>query len=103
MGKFKLCPDPTFKAKVGIHVPGEKAVEIEFTFKHRAREELQKFIAESAERGDVDTVMEMATAWELTDAFTADNVAMLTANYIASPRAIFDTYVDELTKARAKN
>lgn len=103
MAKLKLQPDPTFKAKVAIPVAGSSTVDVEFTFRHRARDELQTFIESSAEREDADTIMEMASAWELSDAFTRENVDLLVQNYIASGRAVFEKYVDELVKARAKN
>lgn len=103
MAKLKLQPEPTFKAKVAIPVAGADGVDVEFTFRHRTREELQKFISASGDREDVDTILEMASGWELSDAFTKDNLGLLVQNYIAAPRAVFDKYVDELVKARAKN
>lgn len=103
MAKLKLQPDPTFRAKVGIPVAGGDAVEVEFTFKHRTREGLDKFIAEAKDMPDPDAIMAMASAWELEDAFTKDNVTQLAQNYIGAPRAIFDKYVDELVNARLGN
>lgn len=103
MAKLKLKADPTFKAKVAIPVAGAEPAEVEFTFKHRTREDLEAFIQASAARSDADTVMEMASGWELADAFTKENVELLAANYIAAPRAVFDKYVEELVKARLGN
>ncbi len=103
MSKLKLQPDPTFKALVAISMAGAKPVEVEFTFKHRTRTELQKFIEASSERQDADTIMEAATAWELTDAFTKENVELLVENYIAAPRKVFETYLAQLVEGRAKN
>ncbi|MGH8430341.1 MAG: phage tail assembly chaperone [Solimonas sp.] len=104
MAKLKLNPDPTFKAKVRISVAGaDEPVEVEFTFKHRTKDELQKFIEASASREDADNVLEMASGWELADAFTREAVDVLAQNYITAPRAIFDRYIDELVKAREKN
>lgn len=103
MSKLKLNPDPTFKAKVGIPVAGSADVSVEFTFKHRTRDELRAFIEASGSRPDEDTILEMASGWELADAFTRENVALLVQNYIASGRAVFDKYVDELAKAKEKN
>jgi hypothetical protein len=103
MAKLKLQPDPTFRAKVGIAVPGAAAVEVEFTFKYRNRDEVQAFIDASKERDNVATILEMCTGWELTDPFTAENIATLVLNYIAAPEAIFIQYLDELTRAARKN
>jgi hypothetical protein len=103
MAKFKLQPDPTFKAKVAIQVAGGKPVEVEFTFRHRSREDLEKFIQASTERPDPQTILEMASGWELSDAFTQENLELLSQNYIGASRAIFDKYIEEHTKARLGN
>lgn len=103
MAKLKLQPNPTFTAKVAIHVPGEEPAEVEFTFKHRNREELKSFAAGMKDREDVDIIMDMASGWELADAFTKDAVALLVANYFAAPDAIFQAYLQELTRAKEKN
>jgi Phage tail assembly chaperone len=104
MAKLKLQPKPEFKASVSIPVAGEaEALSLEFTFKHRTREELEKFITASVNRTDPETILEMASGWELADAFTAENLALLAQNYIAAPKLIFDKYIDELVKARLGN
>src|SRR5512146_384832 len=101
--KLKLNPDPTFKAKVAIPVAGSSDVSVEFTFKHRTRDELRSFIEASGDRADEDTILEMAAGWELTDAFTRENISLLVQNYIAASRAVFDKYINELAKAREGN
>lgn len=103
MAKLKLQPEPTFKAKVGIPVPGGAPVSVEFTFIWRNREDLQKFIAAGAEQPDTETILQMCSGWESTDPFTRESIDILVANYIPAPQAIFDTYIDEHTKARTKN
>jgi hypothetical protein len=103
MAKLKLQPDPTFKATVLIPAAGMPDVSLEFTFKHRTRDQLRKFVEESAERDDADTILDMATAWELADAFDKENVSLLVQNYTAAARAVFDKYLDELARARVKN
>lgn len=103
MGKLSLQPNPTFHAEVVISPAGGPDVKIDFTFKHRTRAELDAFVAASANRPDADSILEMCTAWELTDPFTRESLELLTQNYISASRAIFDTYVDELTKGRRKN
>lgn len=103
MAKFKLQPNPTFSATVEVPSAGEGYVPLSFTFKHRTRDELKKFIEESAGREDPLTIIEMATGWELSDAFTKENVELLCQNYAAAGRAIFDKYLDELARARLKN
>lgn len=103
MAKLKLQPDPVFKARVPISQAGGSDVFVEFTFKHRTREELQAFIDASAKRDEQDTILEAATGWELSDPFTRESLDVLVANYISAGHAIFTTYIDELTKTRIKN
>lgn len=101
--KLSLVANPTFKAKVAIPVPGDKAVDVEFTFKGRNREAFKTYIASMDGREDVDLIMDAASGWDLEDAFDRDNVEKLTQNYMGSARAIFDKYVGELTQARLGN
>lgn len=104
MAKLKLQPDPTFKAKVEMPVPGAAPVDLEFTFKYRTKSELQAFIKASVEReDDAQTILEMATGWELTDPFSRESIDMLVSNYITAPRVIFDKYVEEHMKVARKN
>jgi hypothetical protein len=104
MAKLKLQPDPTFKAKVAIQAAGEEGVDpVEFTFKHRTRDEVDEFLKASADLRDAGLIMEVAIGWELSDAFTAENINKLAQNYITAPRTIVNAYIDELVKAREKN
>ena len=101
--KLKLNPEPTFKAKVGIPVPGGKPVEVGFTFKHRTREDLLAWIEASREATDAESIMECVAAWDLDDEFTAENVARLCNNYVGAGGAIVSAYLDELRGARRGN
>jgi hypothetical protein len=98
MARLALKAAPTFKAKVGIPVAGSAPVEVEFTFKHRTKTELDEFVKSRAE-----SFMAMVEAWELTDAFTAENVEQLLESYIGAAMATFQTYLDELVQAKRKN
>lgn len=105
MTKLKLQPEPTFRGTVKIPVPGAEAQEVTFTFRHRNREELKALTDSMAkgDRTDVDQILAMATAWDLTDEFNAENVGVLVSNFYAAPRAIFYAYIEELTQAKEKN
>jgi hypothetical protein len=103
MTKLKLDPAPTFTAPVAIPVAGGGFESVKFTFKHRTRDEMQAFLKTVDELKDVEMVRAVATGWELTDDFDSENIEKLVQNYIGSPKAIFDTYLDELFKARQKN
>lgn len=103
MAKIKLEADPTFKAPVGIPVPGSSPALVEFTFKHRTRDAVLKWLEESRDASDVETVKAMATAWELDDEFNDENIAKLCNNYAGAGFAIVQAYLDELRGARSKN
>ncbi|RXZ42711.1 phage tail assembly chaperone [Crenobacter cavernae] len=100
---FSLVAAPTFKAKAAIPVPGAAPAEVEFTFKHRTREDLTEFSKGLVGREDVDVILDVASGWELTDDFGAESIKTLTQNYHGSVRAILDTYYRELTAARLGN
>jgi hypothetical protein len=104
MAKFKLQPDPTFKAKVKIPVPGvAKESEVEFTFRFRDSDELSALLARASDQHVVKTAMEMATAWELTDEFNEDNLRLLHTTYLGALNRLVECYWEEHTKALEKN
>jgi hypothetical protein len=101
--KLKLNPEPTFKAKVGIPVPGSRPVDVVFTFKHRTREEILEWIQSSRDATAAESVADAAAGWELDDEFTPENIERLCNNYPGAGLAIVQTYLDELRGARSKN
>lgn len=104
MAKFKLQPEPTFKAKVKIPVPGEaREPEVEFTFRFRDRDELQALLDRAKDQDIVQTTMEMASAWDLSDKFDEDNVRLLDKTYLGSLGRVVETYWEQHTKALEKN
>lgn len=107
MAKFKLQPEPTFKAPVEIPVPGDGLVKVNFTFKYRDRDAMKAFLAKvsdpESQMTDEELIEEMCAGWELTDPFERASIELLVKNYIRATSAIFDKYLDEHTKAREKN
>jgi hypothetical protein len=103
MAKLNLTPNPTFKAKVGIPVPGKGATDVEFTFKWRTAAEAEQWYEDTKELRDVELIPTMATAWELDEPFDEENIARLCSAYMGAAVAITRTYVAELRGARAKN
>lgn len=103
MAKLKLTPDPTFSGMVEIHVPGKEPAEIEFTFKYRDREELEAFAGSMATMSDAELILNLASAWDLADAFTKESVETLVKKYYSAPRAVYEKYLQELTGAKEKN
>lgn len=61
---LKLTPAPTFKAKVGIPIPGgDKPVQVEFEFRAMSRTELQQWFTDSRDRPDEERLPLVVTGW----------------------------------------
>jgi hypothetical protein len=103
MAKLKLKAAPTFTAKVGIPAAGGEVTQVEMTFRHRTKTELDEFIKARVGKTDVESFMEMVTGWELEDPFNAESVSTLLENSIGTAQATFFAYVDELVQAKRKN
>lgn len=115
MATLKLKANPTFHEKVGIPVHGGDPVEVDFEFKHRTRTEFSAFCKELDEKtaasntaeeivdADVWYVMQTVAGWELTDAFTAENVKTLLQNYQGAAGAIAEKYTQSLMQVRLGN
>jgi hypothetical protein len=103
MAKLQLTASPTFKANVLIPVPGKKPVPVEFSFKGRTKEQFKTFIESISDREDVDVILDIATGWELEDAFGKESVEILLQNYLGAARVIIEKYMSELTAARLGN
>lgn len=101
--KFTLAVSPTFKRDVSIPVPGDRPANINFTFKHKTRDELRDFVAGLEGREDLEVVLEVASAWGIDEAFEEDNVEILLQNYPGAALAIIDTYLKEVSGARKGN
>lgn len=107
---FRLTPNPTFTAKVFLSVPGaEKAQPVPFTFKHKGRTAMVEWLATSPGTPDADVLDKVITDWGVVDGdgqpvkYSRDALAELLENYPAARFEIFNAYVDELSKAKAKN
>lgn len=107
MAKLSLNPDPVFKAKVSIPVPGSAPVAVEFTFKYRTRTQLRKFtkaMAEADESTDeVVAFKDFVSGWELDDAFTDENIARLLDAYPGASGELVSTYLRESAGVRRGN
>ena len=103
MAKLKLDPNPTFDASVNVPVPGSDPVPVRFTFKHRSRSACMEWFKAAADKSDVDILLDVASGWELDDAFTRENVERLCDNYAGTGFAVMDVYLKELRGERVKN
>lgn len=101
--KFNLTAAPTFKAQVSIDVPGGKSASVEFTFKHRSKEQFKELMEGMEGREDLDLIKDIASGWELDEPFDVEHLTTMIQNYIGSARAIVETYMRELTGGRTKN
>lgn len=104
---FKLDPNPTFKAKVKIPVPGASSLpSIEFEFRHKTKTELKAFLEriQADPSKEVEQLEEIIVTWSGTDAeYGRDSLARLLDNYPAAGAAIAGAYVRELGDARLGN
>ena len=102
---LKLQPNPTFWAKVGVHVPGQdKPVEVEFEFAHMTRDEYAAFSERTKGQEDAEVLGVILRGWKGVDApFTAENLAKLLTQYHSAAYSIASTYGAELTRARLGN
>lgn len=101
--KFTLAPSPTFKAPVDIPVPGAEAATVEFTFKHKTRDQFAKLMEGLVDRKDEDVILEICEGWELSDEFNKKSVALMNQNYMGSARAVIEKYINELAVVKLGN
>lgn len=117
-----------FKRKVEIPMlDGGEVAEVEFHFKYRTRTEHAKLIDEHAElvkkkadirqdgdfsferfvgqslEDDADMIVQMATGWDLDDAFNKENVVELLNKYGGSGQNITAAYRSAIVEGRLGN
>lgn len=101
---LKLKANPTFKAKVGIPVPGGEAAEVEFEFKHMTRDGLNAFLEGAKDMSHEDMLNGLIVGWSGIDVpFSKEAVSDLCQNYMGAPTAIISAYGKELAAARLGN
>lgn len=103
MAKLSLEVSPTFPLTVTIPKAGAEPVMLKLTGRHRTKTQLDEFIKSRADKEDAASILDMATGWDLDDAFTLENIEMMCQNYIAAPLEIYRAYIDQLVGAKAKN
>lgn len=103
MAKLSINAAPTFKGKVSIPVAGADPVVMEFTFKHRTKDELAEFTSTRKDKTDTESVTDMIVGWEFEEEFSNAAIETMLQNYIGAAEAIFRIYLSELLQAKAKN
>lgn len=102
---FKLQPNPTFKSKVALSVPGsDKQATIEVEFKHLSRPKIKSFFEGLEGKTDAEALAEIMLGWSGPDeAYCVDALQALLDNYPASAGELFDAYRRDLMESRRKN
>lgn len=101
---FKITPNPTFKAKVSIPLPGEADAKIEIEFRHFDREGIVEIEKNTSGKRKEEVIMMIACGWSGVDAdFNSENVLTLIKNYHAAYDSIISAFWEELLQAKSKN
>jgi hypothetical protein len=106
---FNLNPSPTFTAPVPLSVPGvSQPLEVVFTFKHKTRTAMDKWVARYVSAPSVDVLGEVIAGWELkrdgeSVPYSLSALSELAESYVPALGEISDTYILELTRAKRKN
>ena len=102
---FKIKANPTFPAVVKIRQPGGESQELRVVFRHKRKDDVQKFFSDAAEqnRPDADCLLELIESWEADEKLSRDSIAELIQNYPAASLEILTAYRDELFNARLGN
>jgi hypothetical protein len=103
MAKLSVVAAPTFKAPVAIPVAGSAPVDVEFTFKHRTRDQMKEFIESREGKTDAQSLIEMAVGWDFAEPLTLESAETMLQNYLGAALPIYKKYVEELSQAKAKN
>lgn len=107
---FKLNPNPTFEAKISIVAPGGDTQELVLTFKHKTRDDLQKFnelMISLNSSGDYQKaramLFDLVDGWNVDQEFNKKNFEALLNNFARAEGLIYAKYIDELLVAREGN
>lgn len=100
---FSLTPNPTFTATVKFPVAGGDAAGLKIDYRHKTTAELDDYFKRIKKMTDLDAAMEIVADWELSEELNRENIEKLFQNYGGSARAVFQSYVSELTGARQGN
>jgi hypothetical protein len=108
---LRIVPNPSFRAKVSLSVPGADApAVIEVEFRHKGRTEFAAWWESSGGRRDEEILGDVIAGWsDVVDehgnavAYTREALALLLDRFPASAIELRDAYARELFEAREKN
>ncbi len=101
---FTLEPNPTFRAPVTVHVPGQGngAFMAEFVYLDRAAR--QAYVEALVGKSNLDALAEIVVGWDEMDVpFSRDHLEKLLNTYDTAAEGFFKAFFEELTGAAAKN
>jgi hypothetical protein len=102
---FKLTPNPTFKAKVLLSVPGqEKPIPVEVEFKHLDNDALLAYYETLTAKTNAAGLMDIIVSWSGFDAgFSSESLDTLLKNYPTAAGELYTAYRRELMESKTKN
>lgn len=102
---LKKTINPTFPGKVKIPTYDAKGFEeIGVEFVYRDRTALKDFMSKVSTMSDVDVLMEVMKNWTgVEDPFSREAVEEYTKMYHGFSPAVFNEYIEALTRAKVKN
>ncbi len=103
---LKAKANPTFRSKVTVHVHGGESHEISVVWRHKRKDEFQKFFADAAVNDTpmVDQLLGLVESWAgLEFEVTADGLASLEQEFPSVIPQLLMAYAEELAEGRRKN
>lgn len=103
---LKRKPNPTFRDKVMIPVPGEEPLRLSCEFRYMSRKEFDAFIESNAKqaRPDIDVVKEVLVAWhDHDDEYSPEALEEFLDAYPGAAAAISALYGASLFRGRQGN
>ena len=101
---FKLEPNPTFRAPVKIHVPGEGegGFVVEFVYLDQAQR--KAYVESLGTKTNAEALGEIVVGWrEIDQPFSHGNLERLLNKYDTAATELFRVFFEELTGAAEKN
>lgn len=101
---LKLTTNPTFKTKVGIPVPGGKAVPITLEFRAKTRAELTQWLEDNKETPVFELVRGIVCGWaDVDEPFSEQSLEKLLDVYPGAAIVIFNRYAEEHSNGKSGN
>jgi hypothetical protein len=102
--KFTVTPAPVFEAQVLLSRPGGDPVRVTFSFRHKARSQIEAW-NERLSKEPESAIEEIVAGWgeEMDRPFSSAALTELLDNYYNAATEILIGYRDGLREAREKN